>query len=149
MSDLDTPRHQKEEPAPSRYFFLLFDPVPAPDREPERRRLELPRVPFFGPVPDAPGRFALFRAPVDPVPEVCPLRAPGASGFEPRPFAAPRSLRVLPGGPAISPVLSEVVRVRLWDAVPRARPPRPPPLPPVVSSAVSRLRVCPRFDCSR
>jgi hypothetical protein len=61
---------------------------PPPEREPARRRLELPFMPFFDPVPEAPGRLALFRAPLDPVPEVCPLRPRGASGLDPVPFFA-------------------------------------------------------------
>ena len=56
-----------------------------PEREPERRRLELPRTPLLEPVPDAPGRLALFFAPVEPVPDVWPVRPRGASGFEPLP----------------------------------------------------------------
>jgi hypothetical protein len=121
------------------YRFFPRDPVPLPDREPERRRLELPRVPFLGPVPDAPGRFADLRAPVEPLPDVCPFFARGASGFEPRPFDLARELREVPStSPATSPVLSEVVLVRLRDGVPRARPPRPPPPPPMVSSDASR-----------
>ena len=44
-------------------FALLFEPLPEPEREPERLRLELPVAFFFGPVPDAPGRLALFFAP--------------------------------------------------------------------------------------
>ena len=44
-------------------FDLLFEPWPEPEREPERLRLELPVAFFFGPVPDAPGRLALFFAP--------------------------------------------------------------------------------------
>jgi len=57
----------------------------------ERRRLELPRCCFFDPVPEAPGRLALFFAPVDPRPDVCPLRPRGASGFEPLPRPPPSS----------------------------------------------------------
>ena len=49
--------------------FLVFA-VPPPDRDPERRRPELPFTPLDEPVPDAPGRFALFFAPVEPRPEV-------------------------------------------------------------------------------
>jgi hypothetical protein len=44
--------------------------VPLPDRDPERRRPELPRWPFVDPVPEAPGRLALFFAPLEPRPEV-------------------------------------------------------------------------------
>jgi len=51
-------------------YRFLRDPWPAPDRDPERRRPELLRVAFFAPVPDAPARFALLRAPVEPRPEV-------------------------------------------------------------------------------
>jgi hypothetical protein len=49
----------------SHYRFLAFplEPCPPPDREPERRRLELFCTPLFLPVPDAPGRFAFFLAP--------------------------------------------------------------------------------------
>ena len=71
---------------------MPLEPCPEPDREPERRRLALPAMPFFGPVPDAPGRFALFLAPVDPWPDVWPFRPRGASGFEPLPRPPPDSL---------------------------------------------------------
>jgi hypothetical protein len=60
-----------------------FEPCP-PDRDPDRRRLELPLAAFFAPVPEGPGRFALFFAPVDPRPDVAG-RPRGASGFEPLP----------------------------------------------------------------
>jgi hypothetical protein len=70
-------------------------PWPPPDREPERRRLELPDVPFFEPVPDAPGRLALFLATLEPVPDVF-LVARGASVFEPLP--APTASRGWLGG---------------------------------------------------
>src|SRR3954471_17481128 len=67
------------------YFFL--DPALPPLRDPARRRPELLATPFFfAPVPDAPGRFLLFRAPVEPRPDVCPFFPPGAAGFDPRPF---------------------------------------------------------------
>jgi len=39
-----------------------LEPCPAPDRDPERRRLELFWTSFL-PVPDGPGRFAFFLAP--------------------------------------------------------------------------------------
>jgi hypothetical protein len=121
-------------------YRFFCDPRPPPDRDPARRRPELPRVPFFDPVPDAPGLFALFRAPVDPRPDVCPFRPRGASGFEPRPRAAACEVRDLPSRPSTSPLLSDVVRALPRDAVPRDRPPRPPPPPPIVSSAASRVR---------
>jgi len=121
--------------------YRFFCPLPAPDRDPDRRRPELPRAAFFAPVPDAPARFALFRAPVEPRPDVWPVRLPGASGFEPLPGSEAcdrRDPRDLPARDSTSPELSAVVRARRRDAVPRARPPRPPWPPPVVSSAVSR-----------
>jgi hypothetical protein len=59
-------------------------------------------VPFFEPVPDGPGRFALFFAPLDPRPDTALPR--GASDFAPLPFGvrdrAPVSLKVsLVGAP--------------------------------------------------
>ena len=117
-------------------YPLLRDPRPAPDREPDRRRPELPRVPFLDPVPDAPGRFALFRAPVEPCPEVCPFRPRGASGFDPLPLADACDL----GGRPALPVLTGVGRRVVREAVPRDRPPRPPPPPPMVWSAASPPR---------
>ena len=50
-------------------------------------------MPFFDPVPDGPGRFALFRAPVDRLPDVVFLPR-GASGFAPWPFPSDPSSRV-------------------------------------------------------
>jgi len=49
---------------------FLREPCPPPDRDPDRRRPELLRVAFFAPVPDAPGRFALLRAPDERRPDV-------------------------------------------------------------------------------
>ena len=66
-------------------YALPFDPCPPPDRDPDRRRLELPRVPLGSPVPDAPGRLALFLAPLDPRPDVSPLER-GAFVFDPFPL---------------------------------------------------------------
>src|SRR5205085_9318370 len=114
------------------------DACPAPEREPERRRPELPPMPFLGPVPEAPGRFLLFFAPVDPVPEVCAPR--GASGLDPFPLRAACELRDGPLSPSTSPRLSIVVRAPLRVAVPRERPPRLPPSSPTVSSPASRPR---------
>jgi len=76
-----------------------FEPWPPPDRDPSRRRLELPRVPFFVPVPDAPGRLPLFFAPLDRCPDT--PRPRGASGFAPLPFV-PRELclRAMPNSSA-------------------------------------------------
>src|SRR5688572_30078193 len=71
-------------PARWRYAFP-FDPCPPPDRDPDRRRLELPRTPFLDPVPDGPGRLALFFDPVDPRPDVSPLER-GAFVFDPVPL---------------------------------------------------------------
>ena len=56
-----------------------------PEREPDRRRLELPFIPFLGPVPDAPGRFLLFFAPLERRPDVSP-RPCGAFGLDPLPL---------------------------------------------------------------
>jgi len=52
------------------------------------------------PVPDAPGRLALFFAPLDRCPDVAPLPR-GASGFAPLPFVPRRlSLRAMPNSSA-------------------------------------------------
>jgi hypothetical protein len=64
-------------------FALPFEPWP-PDRDPDRRRLELGFASFFAPVPDGPGRFALFFAPLDPRPDGVG-RPRGASVFDPVP----------------------------------------------------------------
>ena len=92
----------------------------------------------FFPVPECPGRLTRFRGPDERALDVAP-RPRGASGFDPfpRPDAGALAAKGARGA-STSPVLSDVVRVRLRDAVPRARPPRPPPPPPMVSSAASR-----------
>ncbi|HEV3486046.1 MAG TPA: hypothetical protein VG106_11610, partial [Vicinamibacterales bacterium] len=105
------------------YFFLFV--WPPPERDPDRRRPELPRAPFFDPVPDGPGRLPLFFFPLDPRPEVRP-RPRGASGFAPCPRRDEGDRRG-PPSPATSPLLSAVVRRALRVAVPRECPPRPPP----------------------
>jgi hypothetical protein len=68
-----------------RFFFVA--PWPPPERDPERRAPELLRAPFLRPVPDGPGRFALFFAPLDRRFALRPVLR-GASFFCPRPRPA-------------------------------------------------------------
>jgi hypothetical protein len=83
-----------------RYLFFLFFLAflvpffwapPLPDWDPDRRRPELPRVCFFDPVPDAPGRLPLFFFAFA-ARLATTLRPPGASALGPVP-------RRFPSGP--------------------------------------------------
>lgn len=107
------------------------------------------RYRFLRPVPEAPGRFELFRAPLDLRPDVVCLDR-GAVVFDPLPRPPPFGDRAGPVGTvarSTSPLLSDVVRVRPRVAVPRERPPRP--ARPVIVSSCARRCASRRFGLRR